>query len=157
MGMFDYIRCEHPLPARNAEGLEFQTKDLACDLDQLVIRADGTLWRTKSAAAFSSDNPLGHLSDFFGEVRFYTFLNRAGNWLEFRARFVDGKLYGAIVLVEDTRGAMASDAGSATWAPESGPDGKRSPQKAQVDAILGAAVGVGGLDHETFPQDTPTK
>jgi hypothetical protein len=27
--------------------------------------------------------------------------------------------------------------GSATWAPESGPNGKRSPQKAQVDATLG--------------------
>lgn len=104
MGMFDYIRCEHPLPAPDAEGLEFQTKDADCDLDQLLIRADGTLWR---AASPHSDNALGHLSDFFGEVFFYTSVdgshNRPGAWLEFRARFVDGKLHGPIMLVKDTR------------------------------------------------------
>jgi hypothetical protein len=102
MGMFDDIRCEHSLPAPNAEGLIFQTKDLDCDLDQLLIKADGTLWRVESGRCFSTDNPIGHLFDFFGEVHFYTF-GRDASWLEFRARFVDGKLHGPIVLIEDTR------------------------------------------------------
>ena len=104
MGMFDYIRCEHPLPAPSAEGLEFQTKDLACDMDKLLIKADGTLWRIKTGQCWGNENPLGHLSDYFGEVRFYDCgSNDVHWWLEFRARFVDGKLHGPIVLVVDTR------------------------------------------------------
>lgn len=107
MGMFDYVRCEHPLPAPDTAGLEFQTKDLGCELDVFTIRADGSLWRT---AADNSRNPLGSLSDYFGEVRFYAFLNhpgRTGSWLEFRARFVDSRLYGPIVLVADGRPASS--------------------------------------------------
>lgn len=101
MGMFDYIRCEHPLPAPNAEGLQFQTKDVCLDLDALMIKRDGTLWRIQ---AEHSDNEIGHLSDYFGELRFHKFFqNTGGAWLEFRARFVDGKLHGPIVLIEDTR------------------------------------------------------
>lgn len=45
MGMFDYLRCEYPLPAPDAQHLEFQTKDTDSQfLDEYAIRADGTLW-----------------------------------------------------------------------------------------------------------------
>jgi hypothetical protein len=105
MGMFDDIRCEHPLPAPNCEGIAFQTKDLDCDMDQLLIKADGTLWRIESGRCFRTDNHIGQLSDYFGELRFYTCGSTKGPhwWLEFRARFVDGKLHGPIALIEDTR------------------------------------------------------
>lgn len=46
-----------------------------------------------------------------------------------------------------TDGVGATPTGSATWAPDSWPDGKRSPQKAQVDAILGADSGEQCMEH----------
>jgi len=119
MGMFDYIRCELPLPAPAAEGLEFQTKDTPAQwLDQYVIRADGMLWHEVYDIEDRSDpNAEGLLrlcgamtrvnqrweclTEFFGEVFFYKFEAPQG-WLEFRARFVDGKLHGPIALVQET-------------------------------------------------------
>ena len=46
MGMFDSVRCEHPLPAALAavEG-DWQTKSLACELQNYVISAAGRLLR----------------------------------------------------------------------------------------------------------------
>ena len=45
MGMYDYIRCEHPLPDGSLPlGRVFQTKDTDAQfLDDYTIRADGTL------------------------------------------------------------------------------------------------------------------
>lgn len=53
MGMFDTIKCLYPLPdGFDAEGLEWQTKDLECELDEYTITADGRLvhdeWKYES-------------------------------------------------------------------------------------------------------------
>lgn len=45
MGMFDYLRCEYPLPVDGANALEYRTKDTPAQyLDRYEIREDGTLW-----------------------------------------------------------------------------------------------------------------
>ncbi len=45
MGVFDYLRCEYPLPLAGANDLDYQTKDTESQYcDHYVIRADGSLW-----------------------------------------------------------------------------------------------------------------
>lgn len=92
MGMFDEIRCKMPLPAElDVEHREhwFQTKSLGCEMDYYEIREDGSLWFEAYDIDDQSDpNAEGldalrgmmtrvnkrweKLSDFFGEIRFYT-------------------------------------------------------------------------------------
>lgn len=43
MGMFDTVWCDWPLPAPEAQHFQFQTKDLACGLDEYRITAAGRL------------------------------------------------------------------------------------------------------------------
>lgn len=46
MGMFDYVRCQYPLPGNpspTVQGADFQTKDLDCLLDLYTIERDGAL------------------------------------------------------------------------------------------------------------------
>lgn len=81
VGMFDYIRCEARLPGEQVpENTVFQTKDLDGTLTEYTISADGALLKG------------GSLIHFFGEIRFYT--EGAGAWLEYTARFSNGKLQG---------------------------------------------------------------
>lgn len=48
MGMFDYVRCDVPLPrGYQREGYRFQTKDYGCDLAYLRITTDGYLMAAK--------------------------------------------------------------------------------------------------------------
>lgn len=119
MGMFDYVRCEVPLP----DGFtgELQTKDLQCDLVTHVIREDGMLVvekidqrltvpkneRTYPDAADDSFLALAgsvrtvksqHVSDFHGWLNFYG--GSHGDWHEYRAKFTDGHLV-KIEQVED--------------------------------------------------------
>ena len=43
--MFDYLRCDYPLPVAGANALEYQTKSTDAQfLDKYEIREDGTLW-----------------------------------------------------------------------------------------------------------------
>jgi len=63
MGMFDYIRCEYPLPGNPPacfQGAAYQTKDLDCDLKTYVITAEGKLTLDDQACGFT------------GTVEFYT-------------------------------------------------------------------------------------
>lgn len=116
MGMFDRIKCRHNLS--HVEGLddadvaalEYQTKDTPSQfLDQYEIREDGTLWvETYDIEDRSDPNAVGLMricgamtrvnkqwkpvSDFIGEIRFYTSLGEHhSGWLEFSAYFVRGK------------------------------------------------------------------
>lgn len=43
MGMFDYIKCEYPLPDTEAQDSDFQTKDLDCTMAQYTITREGKL------------------------------------------------------------------------------------------------------------------
>lgn len=113
MGMFDYIRCEQPMP----EGAPdvFQTKDLDCMMDSYTITADGRLikhqvryeivpeeerpyyntpkWGNPMYTMCGSVKsiPIGDWdTNFHGDVQFYA-MSR-GRWWDFVALFKDGQL-----------------------------------------------------------------
>lgn len=110
MGMFDYVRCDYPLPSQEDVGQEFQTKDFdAPFLRHYVITADGRLIRpvvnyedhsdpTAPAGSFASLRglmtpvPTGEVEDlnWHGYVEFGCY----------RAKFTDGKVV-EIVEVKD--------------------------------------------------------
>lgn len=122
MGMFDELRCERELPAPNADGLLFQTKDTPSQwLDSYVIRPDGTLWHQVYDTEDRSDpnaeglgrligsmtrvNPRWESVPLTGEVCFYTgggYDTDNPWWLEFSAYFKDGQLQ-QLNLLTDTR------------------------------------------------------
>lgn len=77
MGMFDYVRCEVPLPD-GYEG-ELQTKDFDCQMQQCVITMIGRL------------TVDGVDREFHGIFNFYD-LDRNGKWHEYNAKFTDGQL-----------------------------------------------------------------
>jgi len=94
MGMFDYIRCDMPLPETPMpapHGL-FQTKDTPDQyLSEYRICKDGRLWREVDEG--------GEVSPpFHGDVDFYT-IGDKGQWWEYRARFTEG-VCSKIILVE---------------------------------------------------------
>jgi hypothetical protein len=105
MGMFDNVRCDVPLPdGYRAEGNVFQTKDLDCDMDTYVIRADGHLAK---ATDYDDGKPTDFRDiEFHGWLNFYdygvvgtgapTACHPNGEpireWHEYRAKFTDGRL-----------------------------------------------------------------
>lgn len=130
MGVFDYLRCQHPLPdGFDPSKVEWQTKDTDDQyLSLYTITADGRLvsddWHMedvpKAERPYPNDDGLLGLCgsmrrivdkadvprDFHGDIHFY------GNdgdwnspdgywWREYRARFSEGKLL-QIDLVECT-------------------------------------------------------
>lgn len=121
MGMYDYIRCEVPLPVDLGVDTTkhwFQTKSVQCFMDHFEIREDKTLWFEKYDIEDRSDpTAKGTLrlagcmyrvnkhwvkvGDFTGEIKFYTFPSEllgkkpdyaGGEWLEFSAYFVRGEM-----------------------------------------------------------------
>lgn len=119
MGMYDELRCDYPLPAEGANGLEFQTKDTPAQFcDQYVIDKDGQLLHEQYDVEDHSDpqaegiwrlvgsmtrvnKRLVPVSDFTGEIRFYDLLD-FGGWIEFSSYFIDGKLQ-SVQLLKDSR------------------------------------------------------
>jgi hypothetical protein len=109
MGMFDYIRVELPLPdfLGNPADVEFQTKSFENLMDYYVITFKGELYREKYDYKWN-DNPdsfLGghmqqikdsyrreYLTDFHGDVIFYSGLDNNKVFKNYHARFTDGKL-----------------------------------------------------------------
>ncbi len=109
MGMFDYIRCEMPLP----DGFtgELQTKDLDCEMDVYLIRADGTLAILKFDLELlpqeqwdhpDPDDPLHpfgrhrRVNERYNAVDYHGMLNFYGGqgdyWHEYLSKFTDGRL-----------------------------------------------------------------
>lgn len=120
MGMFDYIRCDYPLPGPgkldDLEDLDinFQTKDLNNYLETYVIREDGIL-----------EGPDGPMSDFTGKINFYwsnwascshgmTFTRNGEDFiqLEYDAVFHEGRLV-SLVEIENSREVALKS--SVTW------------------------------------------
>lgn len=110
MGMFDYLKCKYPLPVAGCVDKEFQTKDTPSQyMDLYMIREDGTLWQnTKygNVAAHPEDEHPDPVTDFTGEVRFYSSWEprrdgKGGGWIEFSAYFTNGKL-DVLNLIENT-------------------------------------------------------
>ncbi|HRC38171.1 MAG: hypothetical protein KBF65_14565 [Rubrivivax sp.] len=79
MGLFDTLHCEFPLPDGCAER-EFQTKSLACEMDNYRLTAAGRLL-----------HPGGQDTGFHGVLRFYTG-SATGTWHEYEAKFTSGAL-----------------------------------------------------------------
>lgn len=109
MGMFDYLRCEYPLPVDGANELEYQTKDTPSQfLENYKIEKDGTLSYESCRYEDRSDQTLSGIMRlagmmtrivegwekvcFTGEIRFYTTIEEDAKWIEFSSYFVDGKL-----------------------------------------------------------------
>jgi hypothetical protein len=79
MGLFDTIRCEHPLPDA-CTASEFQTKSLGCGLDTYRLMASGRLLDAQGAD-----------TGMHGVLRMVT-SDRAGCWWEYEAKFTNGQL-----------------------------------------------------------------
>lgn len=113
MGVFDYIRCKYPLPAKDMQDYPFQTKDTPDPmyLEQYEIREDGSLWFEDYDVEDRSDpNAEGlmrlrgmatrvnkrwkKMDQFTGEIVFYG----GDPWYEFSAYFVNGELQSLIQL-----------------------------------------------------------
>jgi len=122
MGMFDYVKCEYPLPDSRLQDQVFQTKDFESALDTFRITAGGRLicekvhyelvpeaerpyygtpeWDEQKwvrLIGFLKAVPMGDEDTcYHGDVVFYTFLGERGQenyeWVEFRARFTHGQL-----------------------------------------------------------------
>jgi hypothetical protein len=108
--MFDNIICEYPLPNPPPDGaaLNWQTKSLACVLDDYKIASDGTLWHEAFDTEDQSDpNAVGwrramgccvrvnkrweRVTDFRGAIEFYD-SGKDETWWEYSALFDGGKL-----------------------------------------------------------------
>lgn len=113
MGMFDHIKSEIPMPDGYVG--ELQTKDLGCNMDSLLIRADGRLLiedckyevvppeerqgdRSSLRSALFSlrviDSTWCDL-DYHGDLRIYGSEKRADSetlWHEYVVRFTHGQL-----------------------------------------------------------------
>ncbi len=97
MGVYDYLRCEYPLPVGGVNDVEYQTKDTPSQwCDNYEITKDGRL-RHKE---WDGDDKWIYHDDISGEIYFYE-LFECGRWLEFCADFLDGVLL-EIRLVSDT-------------------------------------------------------
>jgi len=122
MGMFDTIKCEYPLPDKELQDEDFQTKDLACLLDQYTITKSGELihhavryeevpdeerayygkpeWDTMPLVQLRGcikTIPTGDVKvSFHGDLKFYTGIGDPNEkdykFYEYIARFTEGKL-----------------------------------------------------------------
>lgn len=123
MGMYDYLRCEMPLPDPEVQGEMFQTKDTPAQfLDTYVIRADGRLVNEypNLEELPGEDPPFWKRTgppkevDWTGTMFFYT-LDDDGRWYEYRALVWKG------VVKELERAAdhwKCEDTGGVTTRPE---------------------------------------
>lgn len=110
MGMFDYVRCDYPLPVEGANALQYQTKDTPAQyLDNYVITDLGQLFHEAYDIEDRSDQNAEGLKRFrgcmtrvnkrlepielTGEIRFYSSFDKNwSGWIEFSAYFVAGVL-----------------------------------------------------------------
>lgn len=88
MGIFDYVKCEVPLPGdpKPPHGTVFQSKDMSDPyMETYTITADGKLTRTDAFGDVV-------LEQFHGDLRFTEFNGKSDEWWEYKARFTDGEL-----------------------------------------------------------------
>lgn len=75
MGMFDYFKCEYPLPGYPFfKPLEMQTKDLECDMKTYTLKPDGRLW-VNDGACFNCGHDIegSNISGHTGWVNAYAY------------------------------------------------------------------------------------
>lgn len=91
MGMFDYVRCDMPLPSTAIsppeKGWSFQSKDTPEQRMTLyIIRGDGRLVEE------DRDGTQTVVPDYHGDLYFYTGNHPDVGWWEYKARFSEGAL-----------------------------------------------------------------
>ncbi len=111
MGMFDYIKCEVPLP--DGWTGELQSKDFDCEMVEHIISKDGRLMLERghneevprnerpypdakpgtleSICGIMRRVPKYEDANFHGMVNFYG-TDGKGGWHEYNAKFTDGRL-----------------------------------------------------------------
>lgn len=103
MGVFDYVKCEYPVPGM--PDIEYQTKDTDEQyLEEYKIDAEGRLWLNKKDRGWVVEKKqvLGGYNklvssewvlqpDFRGDINFYG-TDKNGKWWEYSALFKDGIL-----------------------------------------------------------------
>lgn len=77
MGMFDDLRCEHPLPDEEVQNEWFQTKSLGCNSNSYIISNHGCLVKCQRVS-------------FTGDITFYRL--RDGKRYQYVATFIEGQL-----------------------------------------------------------------
>ena len=109
MGMFDYVKVEVPLPDffGDPADVEFQTKSFENLMEYYVITLKGELYRERYDYEWldEPDKFFGgymkqikdsyhreYLTDFHGDVIFYSGINNNKVFRDYYARFTDGKL-----------------------------------------------------------------
>lgn len=120
MGMFDYIRCDAPLPDGWKPKGSLQTKDFDCEMVEHIITSDGKLMLERIDEVIevpkherpypdAPDDCLQSIcgsvkyikshhaaSDFHGVIRFYGYEGDPNadeiEWHEYNAKFTDGQL-----------------------------------------------------------------
>lgn len=96
MGMYDNLKCGYPLPDKEVQDKNFQTKDLECAMIEYEIVNGGWLFKLTDwgdGNIITLDSP--RLVKHTGCVNFCTFLDHQdihGTWYEYQAYFVKGKL-----------------------------------------------------------------
>ena len=101
MGMFDHVRCNYPLPDKEANALDFQTKSMPISLlDNFEITADGKLqheayesgWIDDASAPFGGYIERKNLRwepvNFRGELEIHT--SHDGLWYSYLLWFKNG-------------------------------------------------------------------
>ena len=95
MGMFDYLRCEMPLPdsddytAAGGDGV-FQTKSLNCAMEDVTIKADGTIHMPGGNLGADYYTHSVYMKPEIGHIIFYDWSKKVSyTW---RARVESGKV-----------------------------------------------------------------
>lgn len=126
MGVFDYVKCDYPLPEGLSSDGYFQTKCTPAQaLDLYEIRSDGTLWQEDYDVEDRSDpNAKGIAAlvgcmtrvnkrwspvAYTGEIRFYDFHDER-DWIEFSSYFIEGRLQ-SVTLLSDRPALKAEGQG----------------------------------------------
>jgi len=132
MGMFDYLRCEMPLPPEPPppDGCLFQTKDVPTPqlyMEEWVILADGRLKKAgvryedrsdKTAPEGSFERLAGCMTpipdpekdqyfEHHGDIAFYHYDDKTKAWWEYVARFTDGRCVKIWLSEHEAPGAVA--------------------------------------------------
>ena len=126
MGMFDYIKCDVPLPDGWAPKGPLQTKDFCCEMVTHIITKDGRLMLERidktevvpKAERMYPDAPDDDISSMFGSLRdtrslhdsqfhgivnFYSHEGPSfdGKWHEYNAKFTDGQLVSIELVIDE--------------------------------------------------------
>lgn len=112
MGMFDYVKCEYPMPEgfEDVQDAAHQTKDLECYMTNYLITREGRLvehrrfyedhpTETRRDAILKRDVPVRVRNgesftdlDFHGDLDFGTFNTETSESVDLLARFTEGCL-----------------------------------------------------------------